>query len=217
MSGKQRKRCTGCGEVKRLTEYHRDARRKDGRKSSCRACEATYQHAYSRSHREEIAAKNRAYAPVYREAHKEEIVVRERAYRETHKAEIAAKNRSYREANREELDAYNRAYHEAHREEIVARKRAYLQTRRGRAGSLADSSRRRARPGGQELTAGVMQEVQSAAGGICCYCGEPFDDGHIDHIIPVSKGGTNDRENLVYCCAFCNMSKGAKLLEDWLV
>lgn len=91
------------------------------------------------------------------------------------------------------------------------------QTPEGRASGAAAGARRRAHPGGQKLTASMIQEAMDAADYICPYCGDPFKDGHIDHIIPVSQGGTNDRENLVYCCAFCNMSKGARMLEDWLV
>ena len=30
---------------------------------------------------------------------------------------------------------------------------------------------------------------------------------HIDHIVPVNQGGTNDRENLQLLCAGCNLRK----------
>jgi 5-methylcytosine-specific restriction endonuclease McrA len=33
---------------------------------------------------------------------------------------------------------------------------------------------------------------------------------HIDHIIPVSRGGKNNLENLVLSCQSCNSKKGAK-------
>ena len=47
----------------------------------------------------------------------------------------------------------------------------------------------------------------------CQYCGLHGDEGElqIDHIIPVSRGGTNDINNLVTSCATCNKKKGAKL------
>ena len=67
----------------------------------------------------------------------------------------------------------------------------------------------------QALTADMIREVTEASEGTCPYCGEAFTGGHIDHIMPVSKGGTNDRENLVYCCAPCNLSKHAKTPEEW--
>jgi 5-methylcytosine-specific restriction endonuclease McrA len=36
----------------------------------------------------------------------------------------------------------------------------------------------------------------------------------VDHIVPVSKGGTDDRWNLVPACRECNRSKGNQLLDD---
>jgi 5-methylcytosine-specific restriction endonuclease McrA len=45
----------------------------------------------------------------------------------------------------------------------------------------------------------------------CIYCGQSsIEDGvklHIDHIKPVSKGGTSKLENLVTACAGCNGEK----------
>lgn len=58
--------------------------------------------------------------------------------------------------------------------------------------------------------------------GRCAYCHvqtEPARDGParhpwhatIDHVIPRSKGGPNDRSNLVLACFACNQSRGDTL------
>lgn len=64
------------------------------------------------------------------------------------------------------------------------------------------------------------EEVRKALGSIrhCAWCGGlgtyrkgPDDRSwHIDHVLPVSKGGGNNPSNLVRSCATCNMSKGNK-------
>jgi hypothetical protein len=43
----------------------------------------------------------------------------------------------------------------------------------------------------------------------CRYCGHEAPDVvlHVDHIVPVSQGGTNDCENLITACAECNLGK----------
>lgn len=50
----------------------------------------------------------------------------------------------------------------------------------------------------------------------CVSCGEREEKKlTIDHIKPVSKGGTNDYENLQILCKSCNSSKGAKNAKEW--
>ncbi|MEU6633832.1 HNH endonuclease [Streptomyces parvus] len=47
----------------------------------------------------------------------------------------------------------------------------------------------------------------------CAYCGESAE--HLDHVMPLSRGGTDTEDNMVPACAKCNLSKGAKTLEEW--
>ena len=54
-------------------------------------------------------------------------------------------------------------------------------------------------------------------GFICAGCGDvlgaPFDGQrtHVDHIVPVSRGGGDDRANLQLLHAPCNIAKGARV------
>lgn len=48
----------------------------------------------------------------------------------------------------------------------------------------------------------------------CQICGATQEDGvklHVDHIVPVSRGGRTEMGNLRTLCERCNMGKGAKL------
>lgn len=45
--------------------------------------------------------------------------------------------------------------------------------------------------------------------GTCHYCNEPATTW--DHIVPKSKGGSNNGINLVGACVPCNSAKGAKM------
>ncbi len=52
-------------------------------------------------------------------------------------------------------------------------------------------------------------------GGRCAYC-SGGGDMTMDHIIPISRGGTNWISNIVPACAWCNTSKGTKTAEEFL-
>lgn len=61
----------------------------------------------------------------------------------------------------------------------------------------------------------TRQEVFERDKYTCVYCGEHESSMHIDHVKPWSKGGTHDIDNLVLACVDCNLSKGAKTIEEW--
>jgi 5-methylcytosine-specific restriction endonuclease McrA len=62
----------------------------------------------------------------------------------------------------------------------------------------------------------LVRLVIERDGWICAYCDcNTSQEGHaIDHGYPVSRGGTNDLENLVMSCRSCNSSKGDRILDD---
>jgi len=49
--------------------------------------------------------------------------------------------------------------------------------------------------------------------GICPYCGEKIVGAtHRDHVVPISRGGSNSIDNIVPCCAPCNYKKNDRPL-----
>jgi hypothetical protein len=50
--------------------------------------------------------------------------------------------------------------------------------------------------------------------GPCDYCGDTLPT-HVDHVEPVSKGGSAERDNLVPACRRCNLSKHDDTVEEW--
>lgn len=50
--------------------------------------------------------------------------------------------------------------------------------------------------------------------GLCAYCSaKPAE--HKDHVIPISRGGSDSIGNILPACASCNLSKGGLLLIEW--
>ena len=81
---------------------------------------------------------------------------------------------------------------------------------------ILEHSEVRVRLGRKPLTPEQRREILERDGEVCRWCGITEGPWHIDHILAVIRGGTDEPENLCVSCVPCNLSKGAKLVEDWL-
>ncbi|MDR2892962.1 MAG: HNH endonuclease [Deltaproteobacteria bacterium] len=68
---------------------------------------------------------------------------------------------------------------------------------------------------GRAIPAGIRVRILARDGYRCKMCGASAADTklHVDHIIPVSRGGITEERNLQTLCQRCNLGKGALSLE----
>ena len=66
-------------------------------------------------------------------------------------------------------------------------------------------------PGWERLRLQVFQRDHYT----CRYCGEPTTNPHCDHVEPIAHGGMTTPESLATACPTCNISKGARRLNEW--
>lgn len=61
------------------------------------------------------------------------------------------------------------------------------------------------------------ENVLATSGGVCWYCGKPLTMKTltIDHVEPVSMGGSNHPRNLVPSCKSCNCKKKDRTMDDF--
>lgn len=73
--------------------------------------------------------------------------------------------------------------------------------------------RRRALKKGSQVGEVSFAQVWEEAKNCCRQCGREVasGSGHIDHIVPLARGGAHAQENLQLLCAPCNLTKGARL------
>lgn len=65
----------------------------------------------------------------------------------------------------------------------------------------------------EKMTAGLRYDILKRDGYKCKICGRSAEDGvklHVDHIVPIAKGGKTIEENLQTLCQDCNLGKGTK-------
>lgn len=65
-------------------------------------------------------------------------------------------------------------------------------------------------------TAGDIKDQYTRQKGKCFWCGEIVGKNyHVDHVVPLARGGSNWPDNLVISCPTCNMRRRDKLPHEW--
>lgn len=193
------------------------------RRAQCKRC---YARAYWHTTKERRLELQRVYdarrrsTPEWKAQEKE----RRRAYYQANSEEARAQRRAYYAENRDAQRAARRAYHHANPQVSAAgyqRRRADPQLRaRDEAVTQAwiaanQQTRtsieavRRARKAGTATERVYRSVVWRRDSGICYVCGEAADpdDWHMDHTIPLSKGGSHTYGNVGVAHPSCNLAK----------
>lgn len=126
------------------------------------------------------------------------------------------------DAEREQKRFYDAQWHKDNKDHCSEVSRYYRQTERGIIAKRTRAHNRRARKRGAvgtHTTEELYQQLKHQKGK-CYYChvklGKGRDSWNGDHIIPLSRGGTNTIDNIVIVCPSCNFRKGTKLPHEWI-
>lgn len=199
------KRCTKCGELKPADTDHFLVEKRYGTLTAhCRTCGAAACRARYAAKRDSILAarrtdleakardnaarrQRRATNPVARETNRQRCL----QYAATHRAEARERARRWARENPEKVALRNE-------------KRLALLTAAGPGYTDAD----------------VLEKLQQQ-GYRCTYCGTPLKTTrggkfHVDHFIPISRGGLNSPDNICCACPSCNRSKHDRMPFDFL-
>lgn len=126
-----------------------------------------------------------------------------------------AYRRAYRQANLVRARARDRARHQRDKPKRLAAAKAYRKVR----GRRAECANRRAKKLAAEgsYTPADVQMLIKQQNGRCHWCGKKLVKGyHVDHRIPLAKGGSNWPSNLVIAHAMCNSLKQDKMPWEFM-
>lgn len=181
--------CTKCKEEKSFEEFYKDKQKKDGLCCSCKTC------------------------------------IKE--FRQQNEDDIRKQSKKYYQKNyekiREKRKDYFAEYRKNNRKLLREKGKEYRQTERGKETNYRKKLKRRSYKANVEFKPHKRKEILKRNNWTCQYCGIKVHDkrsgnwntpdkAHIDHIIPISKGGNSELSNLQVLCRTCNLSKSDKVV-----
>lgn len=162
----------------------------------------------------------------YREGNKKKRAEYDKSYRESNLEEYKAKRRAYYKANKDLIYKKVKEYQNNNMDKVIEWKKAYAR-RNPEVGRQA-KRRRRAKEKSVPFEKYTTEEVLALYGTNCFICSKPINLNaprqcgkpgwrhalHIDHLIPISRGGSDTLDNVRPTHGECNIHKSMKLLEE---
>lgn len=215
------KTCTKCKRILPFDAFSKNKNAPDGHAWECKGCGL----AYRQSVRDRLNERNRQYRAANQEKcneygrrryheTQEQQKARGKTYRESH----PEKAKEYYQKNRERVLANTQRWREANADSPIYRqkmKEAVQKCRKAKPdlyNSYNNIRRAKVKGNGGSYTAQEWRDLCRSFGNVCLNCRRP-EPLVVDHIIPVTKGGTSNVENLQPLCKSCNSRKHNKIID----
>ncbi len=233
------KQCTKCKTIKNLSEYYKRPSSKDGLNNICKECILLRIKNYrinnldklrkqdKRSHNKSRKTNNERSNNYYKE-NSEKLKKQAKEYRIKNIEDIKRSQHKRYLKNREDLLSKAKAYALLNRDKIKEYKKKYIKTVKGKTVSVNARHKRKSQK--IKTADGTIplrtDNIQSDA--LCnllimqdykcnvCQC-DISHFRHLDHHMPLSKGGTHTISNVVWLCPQCNLTKSNKAPRELLL
>lgn len=178
-------------------------------------------------------AANRAEVTAYyrrwKAANPERSAATRKTWDDAHPDASRIRQQRYREAHPEAVRAAMQRYRDAHPDAGRIAAQRYRDERPGSAGIASrkyreahpDANRlaqhkRRARKSGGTLTRQEWEDIRAAYDHRCYYCGAGDVFLEVEHMVPLSRGGRHDADNVVPSCKEDNRRKGKRSAIEYI-
>lgn len=205
------KRCSSCKEYLPLDYFAKKTRNKDGLATECKPCQSAYNCS------EERKSKRRTYCKEYYENNKEKLSEYIKEYKSKNKERLsylAEKNKEHVcllrriRYTRPEVKEVKRVYDKKKR---LEKDPEYLLIR-----NISHQKRRTLKANNvSTLTVEQFNECLEFFDNKDAYTGLPMNVISQDHVIPLTKGGSYTRQNIIPCDFCVNSSKSNNDMEEW--
>ena len=203
--------CKTCGELKLIECFNKDFYKdKIYHRHQCKHCENKSRKEYNKQY-------NKQYAPIYYAKNKTSIKQYQKQYWLNNRERLKENNRLWREKNKEKKRETDRHYDKNNREcrSVYRKQWAKDNPEKEKFNSRKRQAIKRKSVG--DFNACDIIVIREKQKDLCFYCGGKLKDNyHIDHFIPLSKGGNNYPSNLRLACPSCNQKKSNRSPQEFI-
>lgn len=210
------KPCCTCHQMKTLSNFCNNKQAADGLSAQCRACAKKYRE----THKEEkkgYPSSTPEYRTAYINDNREHTNELRRKRWKKNPEPYRKQGRESHARNRDKRLAAQRIYYRDNFDHIRNRNRIWSKNNKER---IYLSNRKRVKQlKGVNITQNQVNDLLMQNGNKCAYCSIIVKSGvnlHMDHIIPLCRGGAHSIENLAPACATCNLKKGRMTAEEFM-
>lgn len=191
--------CGCCGQEKPATleffAVHKNGA--NGVRSICRLCRAAQAAEWYAANRDKSAEYGKRYRLVNRERRKQHAAI-------------------YYQENKDRRNEYSRKWAAEHPERILEIGRSSAKRHPEKRKHKLQRRRALKRNADGTHTRADVQAQYDRQHGECYYCHKRVGDTyHADHVVPLSRGGSDWPDNIVIACPTCNQRKREKLPHEW--
>lgn len=209
--------CKNCFD-RNILNFYKNKNSKDGLSSQCRVCAKKYREA-NKNNVTKYKSSSKEYKKEYYKNNKNKI------------NEIRRNN--YSLANKEDIKITNRKRYLKHRHKILQKNSLYYldnavnikrKQREWRSKNilsilLRNRKRQSLLKARSNISTNEIEQLLLKANNECLYCNIPVFKRvnlHLDHKVPLSRGGNHSIENIAISCDKCNLKKGTKTDAEFL-
>lgn len=191
------------------TNFHRDNSKKDGFSTLCKQCKNEYR----KRNKLKIAEYQKEYSKFYYNKNKELIIKRSEVYYRENREHVLKRTNKYYDSNRNDILKRQRLYIKNNRDKVLASKKRSYENNLDKYRSWRLERKARILSLPNDFNANDRKSLLSEFDGSCCLTGSK--DIHMDHVIPLNRGGGTVVGNIIPLNSKLNRSKSDRNLFEW--
>ena len=191
------KKCSKCGEVKPLIEFHTSKGKGDGYYSHCKSCHSIITAIYYKNHKEYVAILTKKWF----DAHKDKAIEYSRNWRKNNKDKSAAITSKWGKANRKKINSRRK---KRKLTDINYKIECYIRTRVAKATLNSIKTGSSIKDLGCSVAC-LRKRLESMFWPGMTWKNQGYYGWHIDHDTPLASFNLENREQFLTACHYTNL------------